>query len=115
MLLLQVLKDCQKYRLHAGFFRFLEARLGAGLVGPVRSNFQGLLAQSWEIATLNLHPICSQMAALVQLAGLNEMKTDSASAMMHLIVRRYLAGSAPRDGAYLDLLNQCLGSASGEK
>jgi acyl-CoA dehydrogenase len=115
VLLLQVLKDCQKYRLHKGFFRFLEARLGAGLVGPVRSNFQGLLAQSWEIATLNLHPICGQMAALVQLAGLAELKNESGAAMMHLIVRRYLSGSAPRDEAYLDLLNQCLSAVNGEK
>jgi hypothetical protein len=55
------------------------------------------------------------MATLVQLAGLAELKNDSASAMMHLIVRRYLSGAAPRDGAYLDLLNQCLSTVDGEK
>lgn len=107
VLLLQVLKDCQKMALHEGFFRHLEGRLGSKMVGPVRANFEGLLQQPSDIATLNLHPICSQMAALVQLSGLRE-SGDARSATMRLVGRRHLAGRLVRDKVYLQLLSSVL-------
>ena len=110
VLLLQVMKDCQKLALHEGFFRHLESRLGAKVVAPVRQNFEGLLQQSPEIATLNLHPICGQMAALVQLYGLREVGEARASTM-RLVARRHLAGRLVRDGDYLKLLTAVLEEA----
>jgi len=107
VLLLQVLKDCQKMRLHEGFFRHLETLIGPKSVGPVRQNFAGLLSQAPEIATLNLHPVCGQMAALVQLAGLRAVG-ESRLATMRLVGRRHLAGHVVRDAAYLKLLHACL-------
>ena len=107
VLLLQVMKDCQKMALHEGFFRHLESRLGAKMVGPVRQNFEGLLQQPKDIATLNLHPICGQMAALVQILGLHGVG-EARAATMRLAVRRHLAGRVVRDESYLRLLTAVL-------
>ena len=107
VLLLQVLKDCQKMALHEGFFRHLESRIGTKMVAPVRQNFEGLLQQPPPIATLNLHPICAQMAALVQLSGLRAAG-DARSATMRLLGRRHLAGHLVRDESYLKLLTSVL-------
>jgi len=108
VLLLQVLKDCQKHRFHEGFFRFLEQRLGSKEVSPVRARFQEMLAQSWDTATLNLHPVGAQMATLVQLLALSQLEGERSHATMRLVARRYLASPTLCDEAYLDLLRQCL-------
>jgi alkylation response protein AidB-like acyl-CoA dehydrogenase len=113
VLLLQVLKDCKKMALHEGFFSFLETRLGAKSVDPVRQNFAWLLKQSSAIATLNLHPICGQMATLVQLAGLAQLDSPEGLAAMRLLGRRYLSNRLVRDEAYLALLEECLENNSG--
>jgi len=108
VLLLQVLKDCQKHHFHEGFFRFLEHKLGPDEVLPVRSRFQELLAQSWDLSTLNLHPVGAQMAALVQLVGLSQLENERTQATMRLVARRYLEPPTLCNEAYLDLIRQCL-------
>ena len=113
VLLLQVLKDCKKMGLHEGFFQYLESRLGAKSVAPVRQNFDGLLDQPSVTATLNLHPICAQMATLVQLAGLAMLDSPDGLAAMRLVGRRHLAKRLVRDEAYAALLEQCLSNSPG--
>jgi acyl-CoA dehydrogenase len=111
VLLLQVLKDCKKHTVHEGFFRFLEGKLGSELVSPVRLQFEALLSQSWDTATLNLHPVGAQMATLVQLAGLSLLENEQGRATMRLLTQRYLSPPRLHDAGYLDLLRQCLGTA----
>ncbi|MCB9797179.1 MAG: acyl-CoA dehydrogenase family protein [Alphaproteobacteria bacterium] len=105
-LCLQVLRDCQRYQLHEGFFRALEGWLGPERVAPERAAMAAALEAPAGLDTLRIRRVCERLGVLVQLAGLAGAPT--LEPLARLLAARHLDGLSAIDEAYVALTNDCL-------
>jgi alkylation response protein AidB-like acyl-CoA dehydrogenase len=105
-LMLQVLRDCQRFELHRAFFSWLGERLDAALLDAPRAALHSLLALPNALATLQLRPVCKQLATLVHLAALAPVQDEEIRARASLTQRHHLDGFKVPDAAYLELVGQ---------
>ncbi|MCB9741602.1 MAG: acyl-CoA dehydrogenase family protein [Alphaproteobacteria bacterium] len=107
-LCLQVLRDCQRYQLHEGFFATLEGLLGAERIAPEREALEAALSAPAELATLRIRRVCERLGVLVQLAGLAGLEQPIPRACAELLAARRLDGLGAADDRYLSLLDTCI-------
>ena len=96
----QVLRDCLRLKVHEGFFRVLEDRLGKERIDPERQAFAALVTTEPALMSLRFRRLAERMAVLVMLAAMAEVPALSAHAAL---TARHLA-PLPLDRDYLAII-----------
>jgi hypothetical protein len=78
----QVLRDCLRLKVHEGFFRVLEARLGKARIAPERQAFEALSTSEPALMTLRFRRLAERMGILVMLAAMAEVPALSPHAAL---------------------------------
>ncbi len=105
-LMLQVLRDCRRMSLQESFFDWLGRSLDEDLLAGPRAALENLLQAPESLATLQLPPVCRQLATLVQLSGLSSIEDPRVQARAQLTRLHHLEGVVERDAAYLDRVGE---------
>jgi len=105
-LMLQVLRDCKRLELHHAFFQTLAERLDEDTLAGPRAAFESLLQAPPDLATLQLRPVCVQLATLVHLAALAPIQDPRVRGRAQLTRMHHLDGVVDRDASYLALVGE---------
>jgi len=83
----QVLRDCSRMGVHAGFFDVLASRLGEDAVAADRAEMDAVMGLEPELASLRFRPLAMRMAVHVMrasLAGVPELSAQQELLGRHL-------------------------------